>query len=100
MVDFQLSTTHLWTLWTTLDSEPIMRYANLTSNVSGGASCADLSTRWSNVVLESPPDPSFVPGGNNEALSAFDPRQAYLQQLFYPGRFSPQTLAKTVSVSA
>jgi hypothetical protein len=41
-------------------------------------------------------DAEFAPPENTQ----FDPRQAYLHQIFYPGRFSIQTLAKTISVSS
>jgi hypothetical protein len=53
-------------------------------------------TGWNDVILEEPLDPEFTPGTGD---TQFDPRQSYLKQLFYPGRFSIQTLAKTVNVS-
>ena len=71
-------------LWTNPDGVPMLRYTHFDGN----------SATWTDVILESPLDPYFAPDD-----SQFDPRQVYLKQLFYPGRFSIQTLSKTVNVS-
>lgn len=84
----QVSPSHLWGLWTNPDGETVLRYATF------NASSSDSTTGWNYVTLESPLDPEFAP-----VDSRVDQRQAYLAQLFHPGRFSIQTLAKTVSVS-
>ena len=47
------------------------------------------------MILEGPPEPSVVPTG---ASSKRDPRQCYVKQLFYPGRFSIETLTKTLNI--
>ena len=36
---------------------------------------------------------------NGPVSHLHDPRQAYLQRIFFPGRFSVETLSKAVSVS-
>lgn len=87
LVDFQVSSSHLWALWTNQEGEPVLKYTTFSSKTS------DTTTGWNNVVFEHDLDPDF------SALSPnVDPRQAHLSQLFYPGRFSIQTLAKTVSI--
>ena len=78
----------MWGLWTNPDGETVLRYATF------NASSSDSTTGWNYVTLESPLDPEFAPMDTR-----VDQRQAYLAQLFHPGRFSIQTLAKTVSVS-
>ena len=52
-------------------------------------------TGWHEVILEGPPEPNVVPSG---ASSKRDPRQCYVKQLFYPGRFSIETLTKTLNI--
>ena len=47
------------------------------------------------MILEGPPEPNVVPSG---ASSKRDPRQCYVKQLFYPGRFSIETLTKTLNI--
>eukprot|EP00095_Tigriopus_kingsejongensis_P000570 snap_masked-scaffold372_size192401-processed-gene-0.15 protein:Tk00570 transcript:snap_masked-scaffold372_size192401-processed-gene-0.15-mRNA-1 annotation:"nuclear pore complex protein nup160-like protein" len=87
LVDFQVSPSHLWALWTNQEGEPVLKYTTFSSSSS------DKTTGWNNVVFEDELDPDFAPYG-----PGIDPRQAYLTQLFAPGRFSIQTLAKTVSI--
>lgn len=82
-------------LWTNPDGVPVLRYANFGASQSEEGCSSAAKTAWSEVTLEEPLDPEFNPQTGD---SQFDPRQAYLQQLFYPGRFSIQTLAKTVSI--
>ena len=77
-------------LWTNPDGVPMLRYADFASGRGDRAG-------WTDVILESPLDPYFAPTGGE---AQFDPRQVYLKQLFYPGRFSIQTLSKTVNVSS
>lgn len=89
LVDFQATTSHLWGLWTSADGQPMVRFAAFNSQST------DPSTGWNNVVLENS-------GFQDISLSSshHDPRQAYLQELFHPGRFSFKILAKTVNVGA
>ena len=113
LIDFSVTPAgHLIALWTNPDGLPVLRYAgfgnsqsgNLIQGTSSGISAGDCSgAGWMNVTLEEPLNPDFLPAGANlggyeGALSQVDPRQAYLQQLFYPGRFSIPTLAKTISI--
>ena len=94
LIDFAVTPAgHLMALWTDPDGFPVVRYARFSGSGSGGS-----GSRWTTVSLEEPINPDFQ--ARISGLSVLsDPRQAYLSQLFYPGRFSMQTLAKTVSVS-
>ena len=114
LIDFSVTPAgHLVALWTNPDGLPVLRYAGFGSSQSistlgygssSGISAGDSSgAGWMNVTLEDPLNPDFQPPGTNlsgyeGSISQVDPRQAYLQQLFYPGRFSIPTLAKTISI--
>ena len=90
LIDFSVTPAgHLMALWTNPDGFPVLRYARF----AGPDHRDTAGSRWTAVTLEEPINPDFQPLGVQA-----DPRQAYLQQLFYPGRFSMQTLAKTVSI--
>lgn len=88
LVDYRATSSHLFALWTAPNGEPVLRFSAFNGSTS------DYTPGWSSVVLEIPLDPDFSPGDSRR-----DPRQAYLQQLFHPGRFSMHTLAKSVCVS-
>ena len=75
-------------LWTNPDGIPLLRYAKF-SHTKGE------KTGWHEVILEGPPEPTVVPSGGS---SKRDPRQCYVKQLFYPGRFSIETLTKTLNI--
>lgn len=97
LIDFSVSPTgHLMALWTNPDGLPVLRFARFGSSTgSRGMPSEAVGTRWTNIALQEPLNPEFQPPGETRV----DPRRAYLEQLFYPGRFSIHTLAKTVSVS-
>ena len=50
------------------------------------------NTGWNDIILEPSVDPNMAYNGN------VDPRQSYLKQLFSPGRFSMETLSKTLNI--
>jgi hypothetical protein len=97
LVDYRATSSHLFALWTTPNGDPVLRFSTF------NCSTTDSTTGWSGVVLEAPLDPEFLPGGGGGdgqgPREEVDPRQAYLQQLFHPGRFSMHTLARAVCVS-
>ena len=76
-------------LWTNPDGIPLLRFAKF-SHTKGE------KTGWHEVFLEQPPEPHVVP---HACTPQRDPRQSYIKQIFYPGRFSFETLAKTLNVS-
>lgn len=92
LVDFRIAPNHLWGLWINADNAPILKYAQFANDLPLSRTSGDPG--WVNVALEESLNPEFTPGRSHR-----DPRQAFLQQLFYPGRFSLTTLAKTVTVS-
>ena len=83
LVDYHANGQRLWSLWTNSDNVPVIRVTNFKS----------ANSAWSDVVLEEGVDPCFSP-----SLKA-DARQAYMHKIFRPGRFSLQTLTKSVGVS-
>lgn len=110
LIDFSVTPAgQLVALWTNPDGIPVLRYAmfggshqssapsaTFARGVSAAAIGDSSGTGWSNVALEEPLYPDFQPPKNSNT----DLRQSYLHQLFSPGRFSFQTLAKTVGVSS
>ena len=114
LIDFSVTPAgHLVALWTNPDGLPVLRYTGFGSSQcignfgqasASGISAGDCSgAGWSEVTLEDPLNPDFQPPGTHlgsyeGSISQVDPRQAYIQQLFYPGRFSIPTLAKTISI--
>ena len=93
LVDFQATPSHLWALWTNPDGRAVLRFATFNS----GAAFYDSSTGWTNVHLDA--SALFHDEANGPVSHLHDPRQAYLQRIFFPGRFSVETLSKAVSVS-
>ncbi|XP_040564442.1 nuclear pore complex protein Nup160 [Lepeophtheirus salmonis] len=89
LVDFTVSKSHITALWTSPGGENVLRYASIKSHFDSESSHGG----WNNVVLEDTLNPDF-----NVGSEEFDPRQAYLKQLFHPGRFSIQTLTKTIGI--
>lgn len=88
LIDFSVTTYgRIVALWTNPDGVPLLRYAKF-SHTKGE------KTGWQEVILEGQPEPN-ISGGSMKR----DPRQCYVKQLFYPGRFSIETLTKTLSVS-
>ncbi len=113
-MDFQVSRDYVWALWTNSEGLPVVRYAAFSSTTSGletvsGSATAQSATDWVHAALEEPLYPeSLLEGGGGgfdedeqECLRPMgDPRQTYIREIFKPGRFSMQTLAKTISVTS
>ncbi len=126
LVDFQVSRDRVWALWTNSEGLPVLRCASFSPG--GAASCfgggpessaagPSGATGWTSAALEEPLDPDLLmlegEDGEDEfdeaaAASGFsrkalqpciDPRQTYMREIFLPGRFSVQTLAKTIAVN-
>ena len=106
LVDFCVSRSQIWALWTDLDTEtPVLRYAYFDSGSPGLASDYfeepagdDGEGGWKKVVLEEPPEPEVPPENPDYDDDSWDPKEAFLQQIFYPGRFTLTTLAKTLNI--
>ena len=91
LVDFQATPSHLWALWTNPDGHAVLRFATFNTGA-----IADPSTGWNNVHLDT--TALFHDEANGPVSHLHDPRQAYLQRIFFPGRFSVETLSKAVSI--
>lgn len=88
LVDFSLTTSYIWTLWTDANNETQLLYAPVNSE-DGSKDPPGLSP----VVLESPPEKE-VPMTD----PFLDPREVYLRELFMPNRFSAHTLRKALGI--
>ncbi|KAK3858813.1 hypothetical protein Pcinc_035022 [Petrolisthes cinctipes] len=101
LVDFCLSSSHIWTLWTDANNDTQLMYAGLEDGYGDrGSSCDNNSEGgWRKppglrlVVLEPSPDRE-VPLTD----PFLDPREVYLRELFTPNRFSAHTLRKALSI--
>lgn len=89
LIDFALSETQVWSVWRGEDGECSVYVATLpVDNISTG-------THWIPTIMEPTLDPNSVPQNTN-----LDPKQIYLEHIFYPGRFSLAIIAKALSVSS
>uniref|UniRef100_A0A1Y1M1R8 Uncharacterized protein n=1 Tax=Photinus pyralis TaxID=7054 RepID=A0A1Y1M1R8_PHOPY len=86
LVDFNLSSNQIWSMWRSEDGEISVYCAPLVTNSSKG-------TYWIPAMLEPVPDANFVPD-----MDSFDPRQAYLNHIFYPSRFPLHIISKALSI--
>ncbi|XP_013393121.1 nuclear pore complex protein Nup160-like isoform X1 [Lingula anatina] len=86
LVEFSLTNTHLWSLWTTSESETVVRYAALddSDNFSYDP--------WNMVHLQQPESPEVIVPLHRE------PRETYMDYIFYPGRFTAQTISKALNI--
>ena len=89
LIDYSVSPNgRIVALWTNPDGVPILRYAKF-----GQAQQGETFTGWNDIILEGSVDPNAASYNVN-----IDPRQIYLKQLFWPGRFSIETLSKTLNI--
>lgn len=86
MVDFNLTTNRVWSLWREDDGYTSVFTAAL---CVGG----DEGTHWIPVTLESIPQVNFMLD-----TDFVDPKQDFLQHIFYPGRFPLHIISKALSV--
>ena len=88
LIDYSVSPNgRIVALWTNPDGIPILRYAKF-----GQPQGSETFTGWNDIILEGSVDPNAAYNLN------IDPRQIYLKQLFWPGRFSIETLSKTLNI--
>lgn len=79
LIDFSLTSNHLYALWSTARGEYLLEFSETTR------------LEWQKVALE--------PGVDSEIEydeTVVDPKQAYMQALFKPGVFSISTLSKAL----
>ncbi|XP_072374893.1 nuclear pore complex protein Nup160 [Scyliorhinus torazame] len=83
LVDFALTPTDIWALWQDEDNQSNVRYINFEHNNAG---------QWNQVFTEPVADEELhIPEDR-------DPKEAYLEYLFAPGRFTAQALLKALQI--
>lgn len=87
LIDFVLTPTHLWALWLTSCSETVVSYIAM-----GTTSCEpSVASNWMNAILQPTEcDDFYLPE------DVADPREEYCERIFYPGRFSLNTISKAI----
>lgn len=85
LTDFCVTSEHLWTLWSSTSGEPVARMAFFPSEQIPGK-------EWNDVILR-PPETAdlWIP-------SHRDPRDVYMEKIFYPGCFSVQDIIRALNV--
>lgn len=85
LTDFCVTSEHLWTLWSSTSGEPVARMAFFPSDQLPGK-------EWKDVILR-PPETAdlWIP-------SHRDPRDVYMEKIFYPGCFSVQDIIRALNV--
>ncbi|GLV46556.1 Nucleoporin 160kD, partial [Carabus blaptoides fortunei] len=83
-MDFTLDNRRVWAVWRGIDGECYVNCACLDSQ---------LGTKWIPVILNPPLDPEYV-----SSDPGIDPRQAYVNFIFHPGRFPLSVITKALSI--
>ncbi|XP_060694690.1 nuclear pore complex protein Nup160 [Hemiscyllium ocellatum] len=83
LVDFALTPTDIWALWQDEDNQANVRYISFEHNNAG---------QWNPVFTQPVADEELhIPEDQ-------DPKEAYLEYLFAPGRFTAQALLKALQI--
>ncbi|CAH3174338.1 unnamed protein product [Porites lobata] len=85
LVDFAVTPSHIWTVWRNTEGETMVY---VKPSEGGGLQ----QTSWTRVFLE-PTDHFDV-----ESATYKEHREVYLEQIFYPGRFSNNTILKAMQI--
>lgn len=88
MIDYALTPSRIWSIWRSLDGEWSLYSGQYNSEETND------DFVWTPVVLEPLPNAQELP-----CDGTIDPRQQYLDYIFYPGRFPLQIISKALSVS-
>lgn len=84
LIDFAIESNRLWSIWRTENGECTMYTTMLNEK-----------QQWQMIYLESHPDPNYLA---NVERSNKDPRQIYLEYIFYPGRFPMHIISKALCI--
>lgn len=87
LVDFSFTMTRLWAVWRTDIDSIVINHALLPIK-----NC-QINSNWDTAVLVQHPDEKYLV---NE--SDVDPRQSYINYIFYPGRFSSFDIIRALSI--
>ncbi|XP_064423261.1 nuclear pore complex protein Nup160 [Latimeria chalumnae] len=83
LVDFALTPTDVWALWQDEENQTIVKYINFEHNFAG---------QWNQVFVQSLSEEEVNIGPEQV------PREAYLEVLFSPGRFTVSALLKALQI--
>nr|XP_023673218.1 nuclear pore complex protein Nup160 [Paramormyrops kingsleyae] len=83
LVDFALTSTEIWGLWLDDENQTVVKCINFESNVAG---------QWNQVFVQPPPEEEIHIGSDQ------DPREAYLDMIFSPCRFSASAIVKALQI--
>ncbi|KAF5272220.1 hypothetical protein FQA39_LY01302 [Lamprigera yunnana] len=86
LVDFNLLSNHIWSMWRSEDGDTAVYNAVLCNDGGEGS-------HWIPATLEPIPDADFIPD-----MNSLDPRQAYLNHIFFPSRFPLSVISKALSI--
>uniref|UniRef100_A0A3Q3JNV8 Nucleoporin 160 n=1 Tax=Monopterus albus TaxID=43700 RepID=A0A3Q3JNV8_MONAL len=83
LVDFTLTSTDIWALWLDDSNATVVKYINFEHNAAG---------QWNQVFVQPPPVEEVHIGVDQ------DPREAYLERLFSPLRFTASAIVKALQI--
>ncbi|KAK3748185.1 hypothetical protein QZH41_012989 [Actinostola sp. cb2023] len=86
LVDFTLTSSDIWTQWTTNDGESVTLFTNFENGVQS-------ESGWNKVL-----SPSNASIASVVVPSYKEPKEVYLDELFYPGHFSDQAIIKALQI--
>ncbi|XP_031781402.1 nuclear pore complex protein Nup160 homolog isoform X3 [Nasonia vitripennis] len=89
LVDYSFSETRIWALWRTTEVDAIA-----VTHVGVPLQSADRNSEWEPVVLIQSSDRDYVISDG----SSIDPRQAYIDYIFHPGKFSLKDIIRALSI--
>ncbi|XP_068751589.1 nuclear pore complex protein Nup160-like isoform X2 [Montipora capricornis] len=84
LVDFAVTPTHLWTVWTNTEGESMVYFTTIEGE--------DSQQGWTRVFLQ-PTDQFDV-----QVPPYKEPREVFLEEIFYPGRFSNHSILKAIQI--
>lgn len=86
LVDFEVSETKIWALWSNAEAE---------FNISNYSLTRDSGFNWVSAAMEPPPDRFSLANVNDATL---DPREAYCSYIFHPGKFDRFVISKALAM--
>lgn len=86
LVDFEVSETKIWALWSNAEAE---------FNISNYSLTRDSGFNWVPAAMEPPPDRFSLSNVNDATL---DPREAYCAYIFHPGKFDRFVISKALAM--
>ncbi|XP_038053213.1 nuclear pore complex protein Nup160-like isoform X2 [Patiria miniata] len=85
LVDFGLNLSTLWAVWNSPTGETLVKFTTYEGNSIG-------ERAWNSVFMEPIPTPDVM------VPPFLEPREAYLDIIFHPGRFSMQSVSRALNI--